>query len=144
MRLVGKIWAERGVGLEWACRFCAGGARRGASWIVGRKTSPEKIDQVVQAGAAGLPASVIAQETELAERTVRGLLRKHGAAVNILRDLKRDVLLSVWQRFFLEAVEAVEDSHVGRPAARGDRDGHSDGEDAPARRPADADCGRYP
>jgi hypothetical protein len=88
---------------------------------VGRKTPPETIDQIVQAGAAGVPAAVIAQETELTERMVRGLLRKHGAAVNLLRDFKRDVYLSVWQRIFLETVEALDQARVAGTLTWGDR-----------------------
>src|SRR6266850_2790143 len=86
-----------------------------------RRTPPEKVEQIIAAGAAGVPAAVIAHETELAERTVRGLLRKHGAAVNLLREFKRDLFLSVWQRFFLNTVETFDQAQVAGNLTWGDR-----------------------
>src|SRR5712664_2541562 len=86
-----------------------------------RRTPPEKVEQIIAAGAAGVPAAVIAQEMELAQRTVHGLLRKHGATVNILRDLKQDVFLSVWQHFFLDTVEALDQARAAGKLTWGDR-----------------------
>ena len=88
---------------------------------MGRRTPPEKIDQIVQAGAVGVPVVIIAQETELAERTVRGLLRRHGAAVNLLRELKRDLFLSVWQRFFLDTADTLDQARAAGTLSWGDR-----------------------
>jgi hypothetical protein len=79
---------------------------------VGRQTPPEKIDQVVQAGAAGVHLSVIAQETELDRRTVRNILRKQAPRVNELATFMRDELMANWQFLFLDTVDALDQARA--------------------------------
>jgi hypothetical protein len=76
---------------------------------------------VVQAGAAGVHPSVIAQEIALDKRTVKNLLRSHAPRVNELAQLMRNELLANWQYLFLDTVDALDQARAGGTLTLRDR-----------------------